>query len=45
MAKKHNALAKPALEPNEALFQAVSLCRKAGAQTLRRLFRGKPHSI
>ena len=31
MAKKHNAPAKPALEPNEALFQAVSLCRKAGA--------------
>ena len=26
MAKKHNAPAKPALEPNEALFQAVSLC-------------------
>ena len=30
MAKKHNAPARPALEPNEALFQAVSLCRKAG---------------
>ena len=34
MAKKHNAPAKPALEPNEALFQAVSLCRKAGALTM-----------
>ena len=32
MAKKHNAPAKPALEPNEALFRAVSLCRKAGAR-------------
>ena len=34
MAKKHNAPAKPALEPNAALFQAVSLCRKAGALTM-----------
>ena len=34
MAKKHNAPAKPALEPNEALFPAVSLCRKAGALTM-----------
>ena len=32
--QKHNAPAKPALEPNEALFQAVSLCRKAGALTM-----------
>ena len=34
MAKKHNAPEKPALEPKEALFQAVSLCRKAGALTM-----------
>ena len=31
MAKKHNAPANPAQEQNEALFQAVRLCRKAGA--------------
>ena len=34
MAKKHNAPETPALEPKEALFQAVSLCRKAGALTM-----------
>ena len=36
MAKhKNNTPEKPALlEPNEALFQAVSLCRKAGALTM-----------
>ena len=34
MAKTHIAPAYPALEPNEALFQAVSLCRKAGALTM-----------
>ena len=28
MAKKHNAPAKPALEPNEALFQAVTISNK-----------------
>ncbi len=34
MAKKNNAPAKPALAPEEALYQAVSLCRKAGALTM-----------
>ena len=35
MAKnKNNAPAKPALAPADALFQAVSLCRKAGALTM-----------
>ena len=29
MAKKNNAPAKPKLPPEEALYQAVSLCRKA----------------
>ena len=29
MPKKNNTPAKPALAPEEALFQAVSLCRKA----------------
>ena len=33
MAKKNNAPAKPKLPPEEALYQAVSLCRKAGALT------------
>ena len=32
MAKhKNNTPEKPALPPQEALYQAVSLCRKAGA--------------
>ena len=35
MAKhKNTAPAKPALPPVDALFQAVSLCRKAGALTM-----------
>ena len=35
MAKnKNNAPAKPALAPADALYQAVSLCRKAGALTM-----------
>ena len=34
MPKKNNTPAKPALAPEEALFQAVSLCRKAGALTM-----------
>ena len=34
MAKKNNAPAKPKLPPEEALYQAVSLCRKAGALTM-----------
>ena len=35
MAKnKKNAPEKPALPPEEALFQALSLCRKAGALTM-----------
>ena len=34
MPKKNNAPAKPALAPEDALFQAVSLCRKAGALTM-----------
>ncbi len=34
MAKKNNTPAKPKLQPEEALFQAVSLCRKAGALTM-----------
>ncbi len=35
MAKnKKNVSEKPALPPEEALFQAVSLCRKAGALTM-----------
>ncbi len=34
MAKKNNTPAKPKLPPEEALFQAVSLCRKAGALTM-----------
>lgn len=34
MSKKHNAPAKPALPPQEALYQALSLCRKAGALTM-----------
>ena len=34
MAKKNNAPAKPKLPPEEALFQALSLCRKAGALTM-----------
>ena len=33
-AKKNNAPAKPKLPPEEALYQAVSLCRKAGALTM-----------
>ena len=33
-AKKNNAPAKPKLPPEEALFQALSLCRKAGALTM-----------
>ena len=33
-AEKNNTPAKPALAPEEALFQAVSLCRKAGALTM-----------
>ena len=33
MAKnKNNAPAKPALAPADALYQAVSLCRKAGEE-------------
>ena len=31
MAKKNNTPAKPKLPPEEALFQALRLCRKAGA--------------
>ena len=34
MAKKNNTPAKPKLPPEEALFQALSLCRKAGALTM-----------
>ena len=35
MAKhKNNTPEKPALPPQEALYQAVSLCRKAGALTM-----------
>ena len=34
MAKKNNTPAKPKLPPEEALYQALSLCRKAGALTL-----------
>ena len=34
MAKKNNTPAKPKLAPEEALFQALSLCRKAGALTM-----------
>ena len=35
MAKnKKNLPEKPALPPEEALFQALSLCRKAGALTM-----------
>ena len=35
MAKhKNNTLEKPVLPPQEALYQAVSLCRKAGALTM-----------
>ena len=35
MPKKHNAVpARPALPPEDALFQALSLCRKAGALTM-----------
>ena len=35
MAKnKNNAPAKPALAPADALYQSVSLCRKAGALTM-----------
>ncbi len=30
MAKKHNAPAKPALEPNEALFQAAEPVPQGG---------------
>ena len=34
MAKKNNTPAKPKLPPEEALYQALSLCRKAGALTM-----------
>ena len=32
MAKKNNTPAKPKLPPEEALFQALSLCRKAAVE-------------
>ena len=34
MAKHKNTPEKPRLSPEEALFQALSLCRKAGALTM-----------
>lgn len=34
MAKHNQTPAKPALPPEDALFQALSLCRKAGALTM-----------
>ena len=33
MAKHNNTPEKPKMAPEEALFQALSLCRKAGALT------------
>ena len=34
MAKHNNTPEKPKMAPEEALFQALSLCRKAGALTM-----------
>ena len=34
MAKQTKKTEKPTLPPQEALYQAISLCRKAGALTL-----------